>query len=463
MMKFQCPEGLLLGRNFSTCDSLPTLKVFQCPEGLLLGRNCTQAIRFCLVAKFQCPEGLLLGRNPRKRRYTSCPMRSFSAPKGCCLVATALSAARCPARFGFSAPKGCCLVATVRGYAGCGIQVVSVPRRAVAWSQLDRAVVGAGYATMFQCPEGLLLGRNNVHAGRGRHCGMGFQCPEGLLLGRNPPDRARNTKLCAFQCPEGLLLGRNNKRHIDWNGTDRVSVPRRAVAWSQPACKQAAHRRQKFQCPEGLLLGRNLRPATRPRIGITVSVPRRAVAWSQRERSCQMCVPNCCFSAPKGCCLVATARVACEFQRVVGFSAPKGCCLVATTRRPRVGHSDSGFQCPEGLLLGRNLARPAKHTRRLESFSAPKGCCLVATDLLTQSAYHPKQVSVPRRAVAWSQPDSRGGNMGLGSVSVPRRAVAWSQPGRFPHYPRRRLERFSAPKGCCLVATRGYQDRPALA
>jgi hypothetical protein len=38
--KFQCPEGLLLGRNvYFVDDGQGHIKVFQCPEGLLLGRN----------------------------------------------------------------------------------------------------------------------------------------------------------------------------------------------------------------------------------------------------------------------------------------------------------------------------------------------------------------------------------------------------------------------------------------
>jgi len=38
-MKFQCPEGLLLGRNMLLIGPTCTGGVFQCPEGLLLGRN----------------------------------------------------------------------------------------------------------------------------------------------------------------------------------------------------------------------------------------------------------------------------------------------------------------------------------------------------------------------------------------------------------------------------------------
>ncbi len=62
-----------------------------------------------------------------------------------------------------------------------------------------------------------------------------------------------------------------------------VSVPRRAVAWSQPG--ENTHMdilNERFQCPEGLLLGRNQRLDSRRSLLDRVSVPRRAVAWSQR-------------------------------------------------------------------------------------------------------------------------------------------------------------------------------------
>ncbi len=42
-------------------------KVFQCPEGLLLGRNVMVDFSRSKVLKFQCPEGLLLGRNERPK------------------------------------------------------------------------------------------------------------------------------------------------------------------------------------------------------------------------------------------------------------------------------------------------------------------------------------------------------------------------------------------------------------
>ncbi len=86
---------------------------------------------------FQCPEGLLLGRNFEDDGYYQTSFWSFSAPKGCCLVATL------------------------------------APHR-----RRERGLV-------FQCPEGLLLGRNKVGRSQWKGFCEKFQCPEGLLLGRN--------------------------------------------------------------------------------------------------------------------------------------------------------------------------------------------------------------------------------------------------------------------------------------
>ncbi len=136
----------------------------------------------------------------------------------------------------FSAPKGCCLVATTkpRRYSNMDY-AVSVPRRAVAWSQHNFRVAAVGlFCQLFQCPEGLLLGRNYLE--RARQMCLSFR----------------------FQCPEGLLLGRNHVHSGDGCQPREVSVPRRAVAWSQLGGRQICLRGvHLFQCPEGLLLGRN--------------------------------------------------------------------------------------------------------------------------------------------------------------------------------------------------------------
>ncbi len=132
-----------------------------------------------------------------------------------------------------------------------------MPRRAVAWSQQSAPKVVRLVANMFQCPEGLLLGRNNLGV-RADMEAQAFQCPEGLLLGRNDYRPTYVNGLSVFQCPEGLLLGRNMAKVSSPRSPGRVSVPRRAVAWSQLWCGQCLRRYGgTFQCPEGLLLGRN--------------------------------------------------------------------------------------------------------------------------------------------------------------------------------------------------------------
>ncbi len=165
-----------------------------------------------------------------------------------------------------------------------------------------------------------------------------------------------------FQCPEGLLLGRNSASGQTRVKLTRVSVPRRAVAWSQ---------QQKSFCFQVI---------------IHVSVPRRAVAWSQPSRRCGMRAAKKCFSAPKGCCLVATRHGRLPRSSGNRFSAPKGCCLVATTSGRDSITLSVKFQCPEGLLLGRNDCSRMVKLTRWKRFSAPKGCCLVATEHITKEA-----------------------------------------------------------------------------
>ena len=86
----------------------------------------------------------------------------------------------------FSAPKGCCLVAT------------------------NFVAQVSEHMDMFQCPEGLLLGRNICATSR-MNINPKFQCPEGLLLGRNLEIFPEPLTGEMFQCPEGLLLGRNDQ------------------------------------------------------------------------------------------------------------------------------------------------------------------------------------------------------------------------------------------------------------
>ncbi len=157
-----------------------------------------------------------------------------------------------------------------------------------------------------------------------------------------------------FQCPEGLLLGRNNECGDNRRHVYQVSVPRRAVAWSQPMSVSASAMVAGFSAPKGCCLVATSVIHTLEESSV-VSVPRRAVAWSQHGAESVLFSKGCCFSAPKGCCLVATH----------GRSGSKPVPMT--------------FQCPEGLLLGRNALTP--HTA--------DGC---------------RVVSVPRRAVAWSQP-----------------------------------------------------------
>ncbi len=89
------------------------------------------------TTSFQCPEGLLLGRNMLTYLLDFVSSKGFSAPKGCCLVATCdFPHGKVGRYWGFSAPKGCCLVATT----SLGVFVMVNHK--------------------FQCPEGLLLGRN---------------------------------------------------------------------------------------------------------------------------------------------------------------------------------------------------------------------------------------------------------------------------------------------------------------
>ena len=61
---------------------------FQCPEGRLLGRNNGVRKGHDKLRKFQCPEGRLLGRNDLTLSDLLGLTKSFSAPKGGCLVAT---------------------------------------------------------------------------------------------------------------------------------------------------------------------------------------------------------------------------------------------------------------------------------------------------------------------------------------------------------------------------------------
>ncbi len=162
-----------------------------------------------IAAMFQCPEGLLLGRNDHPASAITMKLTSFSAPKGCCLVATGRTWAKASSPVCFSAPKGCCLVATTTSAAKQPIGIrVSVPRRAVAWSQRPQYRAALPRSHTFQCPEGLLLGRN-IRPEHALHAAGGFQCPEGLLLGRNLIRSNPHVIKTTFQCPEGLLLGRN--------------------------------------------------------------------------------------------------------------------------------------------------------------------------------------------------------------------------------------------------------------
>ncbi len=135
----------------------------------------------------------------------------------------------------------------------------------------------------------------------------GFSAPKGCCLVATVGSFLLGTNFeIKFQCPEGLLLGRNDTSSLTLTPVAAVSVPRRAVAWSQPNGGQKEADTLEFQCPEGLLLGRN--------------PPIRRSAGDDRSR----------FSAPKGCCLVATNSFIARVARAIRF------------------------QCPEGLLLGRN-------------------------------------------------------------------------------------------------------------
>gem|GEM_PF-2744180 len=157
---------------------------------------------------FQCPEGLLLGRNRRRLSAIAVRPTGFSAPKGCCLVATqGHHRARVDSRR-VSVPRRAVAWSQLNSPDTINIPnlMVSVPRRAVAWSQHPTMLTGVWTSKGFQCPEGLLLGRNKF-GGNLPQCSTAFQCPEGLLLGRNaPPAPSAAAVLAGFSAPKGCCL-----------------------------------------------------------------------------------------------------------------------------------------------------------------------------------------------------------------------------------------------------------------
>ncbi len=160
---------------------------------------------------------------------------------------------------------------------------------------------------------------------------IGFSAPKGCCLVATYRPASTTCTAATFQCPEGLLLGRNTGRTTGAISAGNVSVPRRAVAWSQRSSRRRSQSiSNRFSAPKGCCLVATCPVAAGRRSVSGVSVPRRAVAWSQpRERAAAVDALEC-------------------------FSAPKGCCLVATSTRTRTPAPARGFQCPEGLLLGRN-------------------------------------------------------------------------------------------------------------